>query len=249
MGIDVPKGNFNYYNPYHNDKTSEPVSYLCYKITNNNEDIWLAIIGCISDYYIPEFYGEFEKKYPELIKKNPKTAFDIFYDSEIGKIARILDFSLKDTTTNVVNMMKFMMNAKGPLDILEENNKTKQILKRYEEVNSKYQKIINKARKSIGDKMIYFQYSGDLSLSANLANQLIYEFPKKIIAVVYLSKDIVNVSLRCREEIDIREITLKAIEGLPGAIGGGHKCATGARLNIDDLPEFKKRIEDLVEEL
>ena len=51
---------------------------------------------------------EFLKKYPEIGKKNPKSAFDILYKTEIGRIARVLDFSLKDTTTNVVNMLKFM---------------------------------------------------------------------------------------------------------------------------------------------
>ncbi|MFA7708105.1 MAG: DHH family phosphoesterase [Candidatus Pacearchaeota archaeon] len=235
----------SYYNPFHNNKTNEPVSYLCYKITNKKEDLWLAVIGSISDYYMPDFYNEFEKKYPELSKKNPKTPFDVFYDSEIGRIARILDFSLKDTTTNVVSLMKFMMKVKGPMDVLEENTSTKQILKRSSELNEKYQRILKKARKSIGDKMIYFQYSGDLSLSANLANQLSHEFPKKIIIVAYLSTDIANLSLRARD-IDIRKITLEAIKNIPGAVGGGHEHATGARMNVSDLPLFKKRVDELV---
>jgi len=248
IGTDVPPTNhplFSYYNPYHSDKTNEPVAYLCYKITNQKKDIWLAVIGCVSDYYLPDFYNEFEEKYPELSKKNPKTPFDVFYDSEIGRIARILNFSLKDTTTNVVNLMKFMMKVKSPMDILEENAATKQILKRYNEINLKYQDILKKARKSVGDKMIYFQYGGNLSLSADLANQLSHEFPEKIIIVIYLSKDTANLSLRGKE-IDIRKITLEAVKDIPGAIGGGHKHATGARMNVSDLPVFKKRIEELV---
>jgi single-stranded DNA-specific DHH superfamily exonuclease len=248
IGTEVPlisHSLFNYYNSYHNDKMNEPVAYLCYKIINQKQDMWLAIIGCISDYYLPDFYDEFGKKYPELSKKNPKTPFDVFYDSEIGRISRILDFSLKDTTTNVVNLMKFMMKAKGPMDILEENTETKQILKRYNEINLKYQKILKKAREIVGDKMIYFQYSGGLSLSANLANQLSHEFPKKIIIVIYLSTDIANISLRGRE-IDIRKITLEAIKDIPGAIGGGHEHATGARMPVSSLPLFRERIEGLV---
>jgi single-stranded DNA-specific DHH superfamily exonuclease len=248
IGAEVPlitHSLFNYYNPYHNDKTNEPVTYLCYKIINQKKDIWLAVIGCISDYYLPDFYNEFKKKYPELSKKDPKTPFDILYDSEIGRIARILDFSLKDTTTNVVNLMKFMMKIKSPMDILEENATTKQILKRYNDINLKYQNILKKARKSIGNKMIYFQYGGDLSLSANLANQLSHEFPKKVIIVIYLSTDIANVSLRGRD-INIKKITLEAIKDIPGAVGGGHEHATGARMPVSNLPLFKKRIEELV---
>jgi hypothetical protein len=40
---------------------------------------------------------------------------------------------------------------------------------------------MEKARENIDKKVLYFQYGGSLSLSANLANQLIYEFPEKII--------------------------------------------------------------------
>jgi len=233
----------NYYNPFFNNESYEPVSYICYKITEKKDDIWLAIIGCISDSLIPDFYPEFEKKYPELAKKNPKSAFDILYNSEIGKIARILDFSLKDTTTNVINMVKFMTKVKAPSEILEENSKTKQILRRYKEINSKYQKLIEKAKKNIKENIIYFQYGGNLSLSANIANQLIYEFPDKIVVVAYLKGDAANISIRGRG--DVRELTLKAIEGIEGATGGGHKNATGAKINISDLPKFKEKIENL----
>ena len=62
LGVEVPlmhSSLFNYYNPFHNDKTNEPVAYLCYKIINQKKDLWLAIIGCISDYYLPDFYDEF----------------------------------------------------------------------------------------------------------------------------------------------------------------------------------------------
>lgn len=233
-----------YYNPLLNSSENEPVSYLCYKIVNKKEDIWLAVIGCVSDSYIPDFYSEFLEKYPDLGKKNPKSAFDILYNSEIGHVARILDYSLKDTTTNVVNMMRFMMQAKGPMDVVEENTRTRQILKRYKEINSKYQALIEKARQQVGEKLIYFQYGGSLSLSANLANQLNYEYPDKIIVVVYINGDIANVSLRGGK--DTRELTLKAIEGIEGASGGGHKNATGAKMSVSELPKFKKKVEGLV---
>jgi single-stranded DNA-specific DHH superfamily exonuclease len=243
--VDKPElEGLSYYNPFFNDGTNEPVSYMCYKITNRKEDIWLAMIGCVSDCYMPDFYLEFEKKYPELGKKNAKSAFELLYNSEIGRISRILDFSLKDTTTNVVNMMKFMVKVNGPMDILEENLKTKQILKRHDEINSKYQLLMKKAREQVDEKLIYFQYGGTLSLSGNLSNQLIYEFPDKIIVVVYIKGDVANISLRGGK--DIRKLTLESIEGISGATGGGHKNATGAKMSVSDLPKFKEKVEELV---
>lgn len=237
----------SYYNPFFNDGSNEPVSYLCYKITNRKEDMWLALIGNISDCYIPDFYPDFLKNYPELGKENPKSAFDLLYNSEIGRIARILDFSLKDTITNVVNMTRFMIKAKGPMDILEENSKTKQILKRYNEIDSKYQALMEKARELAGKKLIYFQYGGSLSLSGNLANQLIYEYPNiNLIVVVFINGDIANISLRGKG--NIRKLTLDAIFGIEGASGGGHESATGAKMSVSDIPKFKENLDRLLKE-
>ena len=240
-------GYVNYYNPFLNDKTYEPVSSICQKLTGNKEDIWLAVIGCISDCYVPDFYPEFEKKYPELGKKNPESPFELLYKTEIGRISRILDFSLKDSTTNVVSMIKFMMNVQGPMDVLEENTKTKQILKKFNEIDKKYQALIERARKLKEKKFIYFQYGGSLSLSANLANQLSFEFPDKIIVVVYINNDIANISIRGKG--DVRKLTLEAISGIEGATGGGHKNATGAKMLVSYLPVFKKKLEKLIKEI
>ena len=166
------------------------------------------------------------------------------FDSQIGKIARILDFSLKDTTTNVVKMIKFMTKARNPIDILEENYKTRNILKRFNQIDARYQELLDKARRLKQDKLLYFQYGGSLSLSSNLANQLIYEFPDKIIIVAYIKGDGANISIRGSE--NIRELTLKAIEDIEGATGGGHENATGAKLSVSDLPRFREKIEELI---
>ncbi len=234
----------NYYNPFLNDGSNEPVSYLVYRITNNKKDIWLSMIGCVSDCYMPDFYPEFEKEFPELGMKNAKSPFDLLYKSEIGKMSRVLDFSLKDTTTNVVQMLKFMMKVKGPMDILDEGSGAKQMLLRFNEINSKYQELMIKARSEVKGKLLYFQYGGTLSLSSNLANQLSYEFPDNIIVVAYLTSDIANLSLRGKE--DILSLTLDAIDGIGGASGGGHKNATGAKVLISDLPKFKENVDKLV---
>lgn len=234
----------NYYNPYYNDKTSEPVSYLSYQITNIKDDMWISMIGCISDCYLPDFYEEFNKSFPELsIKKENPLPFDLLYGSKIGKIARILDFSLKDTITNVVAMQKFMMKITSPTQLLDENNNTKQILKRFEEINSKYQSLIEVARIQKEQKLLFFQYGGKLSLSSNLSNQLSYEFPDLYIIVIYLKGDVANISLRGN---NIKDITLKVIANIPQATGGGHQHATGAKIDIEYLPKFKEEIKRLI---
>jgi len=231
-----------YYNPYFNDGTNEPVSYLCYKITEKKEDLWIAMVGCISDGTFPEFSSEFREKYPELWG-NVKTAFQALYTTEIGKITRILGFGLKDRTSKVVQMLKFLSSIKSPYEILDEE-KAKSILQRFNQINSKYSQLVEKAKKFARGKVLFFQYGGELSMSSDIANELFFSFPDKIIVVVYIKGAKANVSLRW--EKDIREITLKAIEGLEGATGGGHEHATGAQVSVEDLPKFKENLMKLV---
>jgi single-stranded DNA-specific DHH superfamily exonuclease len=247
---DIPKDKVseyvNYYNPLlGEEKTNEPVTYICYKVTNRKEDMWIAIVGCISDNLVPEFYKEFMKDFPDLCKDD-KDAFNLFYGSGIGKIARILGFGLKDKITNVISMIKFLISCRSPYDFLEENTKNKTIHKRFHEIDKKYQKILDKAKKSAtskNQKLIFFKYAGDTSMSADIANGLKYAFPDRFIVVVYTKGFKANISARGK---DVRKIILKSIEGLENATGGGHENAVGAQIRKEDIEQFEKNIRAIV---
>ena len=238
----------NYYNPLlnNNGTTVEPTTYLCYQVSQKKEDLWIAVIGCISDKFVPDFYPEFLKDYSDLSFKS-EDAFDIFYKSKIGKIAEMFSFALKDRTTNVINMLKFLMKAKSPYDVLEENNQNYSIHSRFNQVNRKYKLLVDKAMATSKEsgKILFFQYSGDLSISSELSNELSYLFPEKIIIIMYNTGVKVNISVRGKR---VREIVLEAIKDLNEARGGGHEDAVGARIGIDDLNKFKENMINLVEE-
>ncbi len=231
-----------YYNPYYRDKSSEPVAYLSYKIVE--KDIWIAMVGCIGDGTFPDFVKDFEKKYPELWGKRIKTAFQALYTTEIGRITRILGFALKDRTTKVVNMLKYLCSVSSPYDVLDEE-KARAILQRFKQVDEKYSRLVARAKKFAKGKVLFFQYGGELSLSADIANELSYLFPEKVVAVAYVKGVKANLSLRWKK--DARKITFKALEGLEGASGGGHEHATGAQVAVDDLPRFKENLMNLVQ--
>jgi len=235
----------NYYNPLLNkSKSEEPVTALCYQITNKKNDIWIVVVGCIFDKFVPKFYSEFEKKYPDLSIKSRKP-LDIYYKSQIGKIARIFGFGLKDRTTNVINMMRFLMKVKTPYEVLQENSKNYTMHHRFKQIESKYQKLLKKAisiEKKQG-KMIFFQYGGDLSMSGDLANELSYSFPDKLIVVAYIKGVKVNISLRGKKS---RDILLEAIKNLKEVSGGGHEDAVGGQIRIEDLEKFRENLTKLV---
>jgi single-stranded DNA-specific DHH superfamily exonuclease len=232
-----------YYNPlFGKEKTNEPVTSICYEVAKRKEDVWIAIIGCISDNFVPSFYDKFKEDYPDL-SLNSKDAFKIFYGSGIGKLARIFGFALKDKISNVVSMIKLLMIIKTPYEVIEENNKNKSIHKRFQEIDKKYQKFLEKAKKTVSGDLVVFKYAGETSMSSDIANGLRYLFPDKTIFAIYTKGARANISGRGK---NVRNLVLKAIDGLESATGGGHENAVGAQIKKEDIEEFEKRIRDLI---
>ena len=238
--------NVHFYNPLFNkEKNNEPTTALCYQVSKRNSDLWFEIVGCIADKFVPESYSEFKEIYPEL-SIDSDFAFDILYKSEVGKICRILDFGLKDKTTNVMKMIKSLLEAKSPYDILEENSQNKTFQQKFNLLDKKYRKFIERGveiGKNSG-KVLFFQYGGDTSMSGEIANELSYLFNDKIIVVIYASGIKANVSLRGK---NIRDKLLNAISDLEGATGGGHEEAVGAQIKISDIEKFKENLRKQIE--
>ena len=234
----IPKS-INYYN-----FSEVPTTYLCYQVTEKEEDLWLAVCGCVADHYVPEFYKDFVKKYPELAIKT-KNAFEILYNAEIGKVARLMNSGLKDRVTNVMTMIRNLLGADGPYDVLEENSKNRIMHNRFNYIDRKHQKFLAKA-KEVGnskDKLLFFQYGGDMSISSDLSNELSYLFPNKIIVVVYTSGAKANISARGK---NVKDIILDSIRDFDGATGGGHEDAVGAMIKTVDVEKFRVNVEELV---
>lgn len=236
----------HYFNPLlfngEKEKNNVPTSYVCYEIVKRKEDEWIALIGCLSDWFIPEFAEDFAKEYPDLFTFT-KNAAKALYETEIGLIIKMLNFALKDRTSNVVKMLKNLLTIKSPREILDVNNpKTASIHKRYKQISRRYEKIIEKAKgfAKMQRKLLFFQYGGDLSLSSEISNELSYMFNDKVIVVAYIRGEKANVSVRGLM-INVRELTAKALEGIEST-SGGHEHACGATLQVEDLPKFRDNL-------
>ena len=229
-----------YFNPLSNNPASnEPTSYLAHQIANRKEDMWLTMLGCIGDWFMPEFSPEFQSQYPDIFS-DAKTAPQALYETQLGKMAKIISFALKDRTTNVVRMIRFLVDAKDPRELLEENSKTRTMYARFREIDRKYSKLLERAKSMKTQKLLFFQYSGDLSISGELANELFYLFPEKTIAIAYIKASDAQISLRSKQ--DIREKTAKAMQGIEGR-SGGHKNACAAKVPVSDLLKFRENLE------
>ncbi len=242
-GDDFANGlkNFFVYNPTKNsekNRSEEPVSYWCMKLCGRKEDLWLGIIGCIADHYMPDYAEEFGAGYSEFWGKVVEP-FDAYYRTEIGKIALALNFGLKDSTSNIVHLQNFLISCKGPDEIFLEVKENYSFRKKYREIRKKYDSLLEIAIKNAKGKLLFFQYSGELSISADIANELSYLYPKKYVAVAYKKGEVSNVSLRGKNVKNILEKVLKKFEN---ASGGGHEDAVGARIQSNDLERFKDEL-------
>jgi single-stranded DNA-specific DHH superfamily exonuclease len=249
---DIDEEKFDYenifqYNPTNSKekKSNEPVTYWSYRITNRKEDMWIAIMGCIADHYMPDFAEEFSKNYPEYwkIKKNVTDPFHAYYKTEIGFLARALGFGLKDSMTHVIYMQNFLINCKGPSDAFLELESRSSFARKYQELRKKYDVLLEKAKKEVEGDVVFFTYGGNLSISADISNELSFLYPNHFVVVAYSTTSISNLSIRGD---DVRGKIEKILPKIESASGGGHRDAVGVRVDTTDLERFKN---EFVEEV
>ena len=243
MDIKIPKF-VKYYNPFLSKvRKYEPVSLFCQQIADNKQDMWISLVGCISDKMIPSFYKDFLKQYPELGIK-AKDAFDIYFKSELGKICKILGAGLKDRTTNVMKMIRFLIDVKNPYDVLNESKDNATMHEKFNEINSKFNMLMEKAKANYdGGKLLFFKYSSETGISASLSNYFSYILKNKIIAIAHIKGEEARLSIRGEK---VKEKVLKVLEKIEDSHGGGHENAVGFRINLKDLDLFEKELKKLV---
>ena len=237
------RNNVRYFNPRINKKDANiPTTYLCYKVVK--QDLWIAMIGCIADYYMPDFIEAFKKEYPELIN-DEKSIGDIYFKSKVGILIKTFSFCLKGNTSEVTKSMKVLTRIDHPNEILnQETAKGKFIYKRYEKINNLYDSLLKNALEQVNDdNFLIFTYEGDkMSFTSDLSNELLYKFPDRIIIVGRKKDEDVRMSIRSRD-ILIPPILEKSLSGLEG-YGGGHEHACGANVKQVDFKEFIKRMRE-----
>ena len=235
------RDNVKYFNPRLDKKDGNiPTTYMCYKVAK--QDLWIAMLGCIADYYMPDFVDEFKKKFPDLMN-NEKSTDDIYFNTKLGSLIKIFSFSLKGRTSDVMKNIKVLTRIDSPYEILnQETAKGKFLFKSYERINKIYEELLETGMSQASDeKLLVFIYPDDkMSLTGDLANELLYKFPDKIIIAGRTKNEEVKMSIRSKNT-HIPPILEKALIGL-GGYGGGHEFACGANVKERDFKEFVERI-------
>lgn len=242
------RDNVKYFNPrISNWEDNHPVSYMCYQIAG--QDMWIAALGCVADWFVPPFITDFKNRFPGLIEKPYRNPGDIIYNSKLGHLIRIFSFILKGDTEDVNKSIKVLTRIKSPGEILnQETGQGKFIYKRYEQINKMFEPLLmdalKAAEKTDGGLVIYRYRDDKTSFTSDLSNEIIYRHPDKIVLVAREKNDEMKCSLRSARII-LPPIIEKALAGLDG-YGGGHEHACGLNIKTKDFNEFIRRFKEMI---
>ena len=218
-----------------------PVSYTCYQISEG-KDMWISMVGCIGDAYMPPFYEEFSKKYPELLAEGVTEIPEITTNTKLGMLSKVFAFVLKGNTSDIQKCIKILTRIKTPDEILKrESSQGKFIYNHFYKVYVKFQSLLEDAlNKETDGKLLVYTYRNDkMALSATLANELSYILNERFIILARLKEGYYMMSIRYNKKIP--QILKKALIGIDGT-GGGHPYACGARVKEEDFERFVQNI-------
>ncbi|MFH1409732.1 MAG: DHH family phosphoesterase [Nanoarchaeota archaeon] len=231
---------------YNSRMEGEPLSTSGIVYSLFKEDLWIATVGCLSDWQLPPFIDEFAEKYPDLMGK--KDIETLLFHSPLGTLARVFSFNLKGKTSDVRKSLNTLTRIEHPDEILhQETPGGKFIWKRYLASNTIYEQLCAEARKCVKGHLLLYEYNDDrLSLSKDLANQMLHEFPEKVVIVARRRNGQVKMSTRSKGVL-LPPIVAESLKGLQGH-GGGHEHACGVVVSEDDFGEWLSRFSELSKE-
>lgn len=234
----------HYYNPrVHDPDAYVPTTRMTWQVSQRSEDLWIAMVGCLADWYWPDFAVEFQQRYPMLLSEDVDLAKAV-YHSPIGTLVKMFFFLQKGQAGEVHQSVKVLTRIHSPEEILQQQTaQGKFLFQRFQKINQKYEVLLQQARKCAtrSDILIFNYAEHQWSFTANLANELTVLYPKKVIIIARKKGGEMKCSLRAQHRIvDTVERSLVGLNGF----GGGHANACGVVVKEEDWEVFLKRFKE-----
>lgn len=236
MSRDMNSQNIVHYNPrFNNPKIYQSVSYLTYKICSTfydqNENLWIAIIGIIGDYdtsYSKDLIVEAEKKY------------DL---SLFNKIVAMIESAKATRAMTCEQIVEIILNIKEPEQMLSGD-----FLQSYQEIQNELAGLMIDAESRLerhGNLFLY-ELKSKYNLRSPVATKLSEKYPDKFIVVFEKIKNKINAAARNQNrKYNVDRVLKRAASGLK-ASAGGHEAAGGATLSEKDWEKFRDNLIELI---
>lgn len=233
----VERRKVHYYNPRRKDDAdNRPTTALAYAVAQ--ESLWMATVGAVSDWHLPDFLPEFKKEYPGYVNRE-KNPGQVLFKTKLGGLVKVFSFMMKGKTSDVKKAIDATFKVNDPKEITEQSTDAgKLIFSRAEKFMKEYDELLESAKKEASkEELMVFIYSGARnSFTRELSNELIFLYPKKFIIVGREKGDEVKMSMRSAK-LNIPKILEKALINVKG-YGGGHDHACGGCVAKRDFDLF-----------
>ena len=232
----VKRHNLYYFNPrIKDDKDNRPTTYWAHQI--NPENLWVATVGCVADWFIPEFITEFKDKYPDILSKLDKNPAELLFNTRFGELCKLFNFVLKGKVKDSLTCVKILTRIKDPHEILDKTTpQGKYLYQKYKNAKKEYDQILAEVNPP-KDNLLVFTYSADrTSYTSELSNELLYKYPKKMLIIARERSGEMRCSLRSTN-LNVASILKETLTEVSG-YGGGHEHACGACIKVEDFPQF-----------
>ncbi|MFH7864926.1 MAG: DHHA1 domain-containing protein [Candidatus Aenigmatarchaeota archaeon] len=228
--------NIVHYNIHFEKNVYQPVSYLVYKIFEDElkDYDWVATIGTVSDYGIDDCLDLISKFIKNPTKENVSK-------SKLMKIADMLYGNSIFSSCN--DVIELLFNSKS-LEELEKNKILKETYKNYrKEIKRLKKKYLEKSENLFDGRLIFGLLNSKYKrLSSSVSTELCSEDNSKIFIVYEERKGKFSVSARTGiSNIDLGKI-FKEISNEINISAGGHPNAAGALLPKNKINIFKEKL-------
>ena len=234
----IKRKGIKHFNPRNFSKTDiKPTSYICYKTVN--QDMWISMVGCVADWFIPEFAKEFVKQYPGIYDEKIKDPAKAFHSKGLGELIKIFVFILKTTYADVIKNISILSKVESPYEILNQETPRGKYIYKTALKNGRYYDVLLKEALTIrpeGKLYLFIYPKGNVSYRSHLSNRILYKYKNKFIIIGTEDDKWVKMSMRSAK-FKVLPTLKKALKDVSG-YGGGHTYACGSAVAKEDFPKF-----------
>lgn len=232
---------------YFNSKVIEgyyPTSEIIYRVFEEelSKWKWLAVLGIIADYAMPNFVDDVRQEFSGLIDKEDIN--EIIMNTKLGVLINVFSFAMKGSTQKIKQNISALRKVKNPFEILNQTSPPgKFIWKHYEDIEKKYQNLKETMDAVEDNKTIICKYpSTNISFSRDLASELSKKNPTKVIIIAREKDGTYRGSIRSMN-FPVYNKVMEAMKGI-GGYSGGHDHALGFNIPIEDFDQFIQQLKE-----
>ncbi len=240
----LERDSVKYFNPMKRG-VNIPTPVLVWQVIGEErpQDLWIALVGSVGDWYFPDFAPEFQQAFSGLLPATCASVEDALFNTSVGTLVKVFSFNLKGAMSDVKKAVSALARIESPYDILEQRTPEGSLLwQKYLAVNKIYESMLSNALMHDSEEPVFvYTYQDDqLSLTKDLSNELLFRLNKVIIIGREKSGE-VRCSLRSPKNVQLSKALERSLVGIEG-YGGGHEQACGAAIKKEYFQRFLKNL-------